>query len=104
MFLEEREGKSILESEKGFATYYFIDDAVYMENIFVHPEHRLGGETFKMADEIADIAKSKGYKKMLGSVVPTAKGASLSLKLLLNHGFKLDSATNNFIVVKKELV
>ncbi len=103
MFIEEREGKNIIESERGFATYSFTEDAVYMEDIYIHPEHRRSGETFKMAEEIGKIAKSKGKKKMLGSVVPTAKGSSLSLKLLLDHGFKLDSSTNNFILVSRDL-
>jgi hypothetical protein len=103
MFIEERENKNIVESEKGFATYYFIDDSVYIETIFVHPDYRDTGETFVMAGKIAKIAKEKGCTKMLGSVCPTAKGSSTSLCMLLTHGFKLDSSTNNFIVVKKDI-
>lgn len=104
MFIKERENKDIVESDRGFATYYFIDkDTVYLENIYVHPDHRLSGETFIMADKVADIAKAKGCTKMLGSVCPSDSKSSSNLFYLLKHGFTLDSSANNLIVIKKDI-
>lgn len=101
-YLKERENKDIIESDTGFATYYFVDNAVYLENIFVTKEARRNGETFVLAGKIIEIAKAKGCTKMYGTVCPTAPQASMSLTQLLNHGFVLDSAANNIVVVRKE--
>lgn len=101
-YLKERENKEIIESETGYATYYFVDDAVYLENIFVTKEHRRKGETFVLSAKIIEIAKAKGCKKMYGTVCPTAPGANVSLTQLLNHGFVLDSAANNIVVIRRD--
>ena len=56
-----------------------------------------------MADEIAKIAKKEGCTKMLGSVVPSAKNSTISLKVLLAYGMTLQSSTNDFIIFEKEI-
>jgi hypothetical protein len=103
-YLKERENKEIIESETGYATYYFVDkdNAVYLENIFVTKEHRRNGETFVLAGKIIEIAKARGCNKMYGTVCPGTPGASMSLTQLLNHGFVLDSSANNLVVVRKD--
>lgn len=103
-YILERGGKEIIESEKGFATYYYINDGCYIEEIFVKPEFRKSGEASKLANEISEIAKSKGCSNLYGTVCPSANGSTNSLKVLLAYGFKLDSSINNLIVMKKELV
>lgn len=102
-YVLERQGKQILEHAQGFATYSFIDNAVYIEDIFVQKEYRQTGLAAHMADLICEIAKEKGYKKLFGSVVPSANGSTDSLKVLLAYGFKLDSSANNFIAFSKEI-
>lgn len=102
-YLKERENKEIIESEKGFATFFFENDYVYLEDIFVNKKHRRSGECYKMADEVAKIAKEKGYKKMLGSVCPSAPSSTESLQVLINYGFKLASSTDNMIYFIKNL-
>ena len=104
MYIKELGNRDILETEKGFATYSFFEDSVYIEDIFVHPDYRNTNEASDMADEIGKIAKEKGYKKMIGSVVPGHKGSTTSIKVLLAYGFKLDGVNNNFILLKKDLV
>jgi ribosomal protein S18 acetylase RimI-like enzyme len=100
-YIQEREDKCIIESDIGFATYSFSDAGVYIQDIYVHPEHRKSGEASRLANEIAVIAKEKGLTKMYGSVVPSANNSTDSLKVLLAYGFKLDSSSNNFIVMVK---
>ena len=102
-YLKERESKEILEDETGFATYTFVQDGVYIENIYTHPDYRQSGVASKFADKIAEIAKAKGYKKMYGSVVPTANNSTASLKVLLAYGFRLDSAQPNAIFMIKDI-
>lgn len=102
-YIKERAGKSIVESEKGFATYFYQDEFVYIEDIFVNAEHRKSGVATEFADRIAEEAKNLGYAKMLGSVCPSANGSTASLKVLLAYGFKLFKSLDNVIYLSKEI-
>lgn len=102
-YIKERLDKHIIEDENGFATYLYENDYVYIEDIYVVKEKRKENIASAYADKIAQIAKSKGYDKMLGSVCPTAKGATTSLKVLLGYGFKVLSAEHDIIYFIKEI-
>ena len=102
-YVIEREGISIIESEVGFVTYYFINDQCYIKDLYIDEKYRRTGEGFKFGDEISKIAKDKGCTKSYGTVCPTSNGSTESLKGLLKYGFKLDSCINNFIALVKEL-
>ena len=103
-YLRERTNDEIIETEDGFATYRFIDpQTVYIVDIYVRPEARLRGVASDISDMVVDLAKKRGCSRLIGSVVPSAKGSTASLKALLGYGFKLDSSTNDFIVFSKEI-
>lgn len=102
-YIHERLGKSILERPEGFVTYSFLGDSMYIEDIFVLPEHRRSGVGTELANAVIDIAKSKGYNKIIGTVLPTANGSTDSLKALLWYGFQLHSLNGNLIVLTKEV-
>jgi GNAT superfamily N-acetyltransferase len=102
-YLREREGKEIVESDRGFATFQVLNNECYIEDIYVVPEYRQTGEAAKMANQIAEQAKTRGCVRLLGSVVPTARGSTTSLKVLLAYGFRLLRSDNNFIVLSKDL-
>lgn len=104
-YLQERSKDCILENEKGFATYRFINNgkSVYIIDIYVVPDYRRERVAADMADEIARIAREWGCTEMLGSVCPAANNSTTSLKVLLGYGMTLQSASDNFIVFRKEL-
>ncbi len=102
-YIYEREGKSIIENEKGFVTYIFAKDFVYMEDIYVAPEFRRSGATYEFVEKVAEQARLKGYNKLVGTVKPTANGATTSLKGMLAHGFEVDSCDGTLIWFKKEI-
>jgi predicted GNAT family acetyltransferase len=102
-YIKERGGKDIVYSDKGFATYSFNESSCYIEEIYVVPESRKSGEASRLTNEIAEIAKERGYKMLTGSVCPTANGSTESMKALLAYGFKLVSSTHNFIILSKEI-
>lgn len=102
-YAKERENIETLESEIGFATYYFLEDGCYIKDIYVHPDHRKSGEASRLANEIAVMAKEKGSKKLYGTVCPSANGSTESLKVLLAYGFRLDSCISNLIAMVKEI-
>lgn len=104
-YIKERTDDHILETETGFATYRFLGDATcYIIDIYVKPEFRKQSVASDIADTIMGIAKSSGYKKLIGSVVPSAKGSTTSLRVLLGYGMTLESCSNDFILFKKDIV
>lgn len=109
-YILEREGKRTVENEKGFATYTFdvrsqTDDIprCYIETIYIKPEFRNSGAAKELADRIVIEACRVGCKFLLGSVSPSTKNSTDSLKVLLAYGFKLDSSDKNFILFSKEI-
>lgn len=103
-YLRERTHDQILETEEGFATYRYIDEkTVYIIDLYVRPDFRKTNKASLMADSIVLEAKEKGCTKLLGSVVPSTKNSTISLKVLLGYGMSLQSSTNDFIVFQKEI-
>lgn len=103
LYKEEREGAVIVEDEYGFATAKQLDDYFYIDEIFVKKEYRKTNKATDYADELSEIARAAGYTKLLGSVDPTAHGATTSLKVLLGYGMTLHSVDNGLIYFIKEL-
>lgn len=104
-YIKERTNKHILENDNGFVVYsYPQPQVVYIEDIFVNSDNRSNHLATEMANQVIAEAKDKGCIKALGSVVPSANNSTISLKVLLAYGMSLDSATNDFILFKKDLV
>jgi len=104
-YLKERTTDSIIETEFGFATYRYLDDfkTVYIIDIYVVPDARHEGYASELADQIVAEAKAEGATKLIGTVAPSAKGSTISLKVLLGYGMTLDSSADNCIVMRKDI-
>lgn len=102
-YIKERENVDTLETEKGFATYYFLQDGCYIRDIYISPDYRGAKTASELAAQIAVIAKEKGCHKLYGTVVPSLKGSTHSAKVLLTNGFLLHSALQDFIVFSKDI-
>lgn len=103
-YLREKNLVEIVESEKGFATFYFLNEGCYVQDIFVSAEFRHQGIATKMLDEISNIARTKGYKKLFGSCVPSSDNSTSSLIAAFDYGFKLHSSKDNFILYIKDII
>lgn len=103
-YVEEREGASVYESERGFLVYQILGPEVYVKDLYVRPDFRNSGEAADMANQVAALAKAQGCLRMSGSVCPRAKGATDSLKVLLAYGMKLHSiGTDGLIYFVKDI-
>lgn len=103
-YVRELLGDWVLETDKGFATYRFTDPkTVYILNIYVHPDFRKHRVASDIADKIMELARKRGCNRMLGSVTPSAKGSTESLRVLLGYGMTLDSSANDFILFRKDI-
>lgn len=101
-YIAEKTNKSILETDIGFVTYGFPDpNTVYIEDIYIDKAHRKSKEASRLADQVADIAREKGCTKMLGSVIPSTKNSTDSIKVLIAYGMKLESSAVDFILFSK---
>lgn len=102
-YVLEREGKYILEDENGFATYFYTGEYCYIEDVYVTKEHRNTRYISKWEPLIIAEARSKGYSKLLTSVVPSANGSTESLRSVLSYGYKLLKCDSDIIYFIKEI-
>ena len=104
-YLKEKTNDHIIETEHGFATFRYVIErnAVYIIDLYIKPEYRKANIASSMADAICQEAREKDFTLLLGSVVPSNKNSTTSVKVLLAYGMELESASNDFVVFKKEL-
>jgi ribosomal protein S18 acetylase RimI-like enzyme len=103
-YLLEKTTDEIIETHFGFVTFRFLNpNQVYIIDIYVEPELRSEGLASSLADQVVKTAKERGCKEVLGTVTPSMKNSTQSIRVLLGYGMHLDSATNNLIVFKKEI-
>lgn len=104
-YIQEKTNHHIIETEQGFATYQYLNEGktVYIMDIYVIPEARTSKVASTLADTIAGLAKSKGCTEILGTVQPSLKNSTFSLKVLLGYGMTLQSSSNDFIVFRKDI-
>ncbi len=102
-YKKEREGVETVEDQHGFATYKFVEDGVYIEDLYVVPEKRESKLASKYADKVVAIAREKGYTKLFGSVCYSDPNATTNLHVLLGYGFNLLHGNKDMIYFVKEI-
>lgn len=104
-YKKEREGKTVLETDNVLCVYSIdrVNDALYVEDIYVKKEDRKLGLAQKTVDHLARIARTEGLSCLIGSVCPSTNGADYSLKIMLRYGFRLRSSHENIIFLKKDI-
>jgi GNAT superfamily N-acetyltransferase len=103
-YVKERLGDSIIETEHGFATYRYIEPkSVYIVDLYVVPSQRKYGKASAIADKIVEMALSQGCNKLIGTVMASAKTATLSIQVLIGYGMQLVSSNNEFLVFEKDI-
>jgi len=103
-YILERTEKQVLETDTGFAVYSYPDETtVYIEDIYIDKTHRQSHYASQLANNIIELAKLRGCTKMIGTVVPSAKNSTISLKVLLGYGMELKSAGPDLIVMGKDI-
>lgn len=104
-YIMERTNDRVIENDYGFVTYRYINDnkTVYLVDIYVLPQWRSQKVASSLADQVAAEAKEKGCVDMIGTIVPSTKNSTHSVKVLLGYGMSLNSSANDVIVFRKEL-
>lgn len=102
-YIQEREGKSILENEHGFFTYSIKGEECYIEDIFIKKESRRSGIATEMANKVAEAAVKAGCKYLTGTCIPSTNGATESMKAMFSYGFRVLACQEDRIILIKEL-
>lgn len=103
-YLKEKTNDQILETEHGFATYrYTSEKTVYIVDLYVAPDFRKSGTASALADIIVEEARKKGCTELIGSVVPSTKNSTDSVRVLLAYGMTLLSSMNDFVIFRKDI-
>lgn len=67
------------------------------------PEERKKGGASALAGMVIERAKEKGCIEVIGTVVPSMKGCTISMKVLLAYGFELQTASNDLVILRKDI-
>lgn len=102
-YVREREGVEVLEFDFGFALVKPLSDALYLQDIFVLPEHRQKGCGRHMLEVVEAAALGMGFNKVVGSCDPVANGATESMKAMFACGFSLKSCSGGLILLEKSI-
>ena len=104
-YLKEKTNDHIIETDYGFATYRFIDsnNSCYLTDIFILPDLRQKNLATKLADQVCMEAKARGCSSLIGSVIPSNKDSTISLKVLLEYQMKLLSCESDIIYFRKDI-
>lgn len=104
MYIAEREGKEIIESEKGFATYkIFNNGECYLQDLYVVPEFRKAHIATEMTDQVVAIARERGCNRLVGSVCFDAANPTANMNVFLKYGMQLASIHGNMIFLSKDI-
>jgi predicted GNAT superfamily acetyltransferase len=102
-YMEELDGTEFIEYDWGFLSYRIEQNHVYIEDVYVIKSERGTNKWKKLWQDVEDVARSNGFNKVTGSVVPTRKNSTWMTKFMFKLGFKIYSSDINIIYFVKEI-
>jgi len=102
-YVEEKEDRDIIEGKDYFLTYKFEKEWCYIVDMYVTPVKRAKGLMTKISLQCEEIARKKGYTKMLGSVDISTNCPEISAIAMMRHGYKLFKLVGSVIFFIKDL-
>lgn len=102
-YIKEREGKSALETDKGFAIYEILGKECYLQDLYINPDYRRTGEARKLLNEVSQVAIKAGCEFITTTVSVLAKNPTISTQAILSCNFIIHSVKDNMIYFYKEL-
>lgn len=102
-YIKEREGYHTIEDETFFLTFKKIEDALYVRDIYIVPEHRSKGKSIELGKLTQQVAKELDCQVLLGSVDKGTYGWERNKEIMLKFGYKQINEDGDFIQFIKEL-
>lgn len=101
--MKERLGMEVFESDHGFITFKVNDEEVFIQDMFVRDGYRKQYVGRELVKRVEEVAKENGKKFVTATILPSAGGSTVSLIGALSIGFKLIGASNNCVIIGKEV-
>lgn len=98
-------GTATYERPEGFVTYTIKGEECFIEDVFIHPDHR--GNALLLSggfNYVRAVAKEQGCKYISAGIWVNLPGAVRILKVATRLGFKMVAAQNDQIIMTYELV
>lgn len=102
-YKKERENVENIQVDGAFITFKFLKEYCYIEDVYCVAELRDSGIAYELASKVEEVAKKKGYKKMLGSVDTAANNPEAGLKACFSQGYKILNLQGSVIWLHKEI-
>lgn len=102
-YILERENRECIEDPEGFVTFKVFGKECYIQDIYIVPLKRRSNKATELATQVEVIAKERGCTIITGSVCPSAKNSTDSIKVLIAYGFKLMKSEPDLIWFAKEV-
>lgn len=96
-YIQEREQGMLLRHAQGFAILRLQKDVVYLQDVYVHPEHRQTGVATQLLLQAIDIAKKSNKKALITSTDVSTANPEQSIQAILSRGFKVLKLEENLI-------
>jgi len=105
LYIEEREGKEIIEDDIGFVEYLHnpTKGELYITDMYILPEYRGWKLATKYHDEIVRIGKDRQCGYIMASFDTETKGWQHTLNMLESHDFKKELIIDTLVVYRKDL-
>lgn len=104
-YINEREGKEIIEDNEGFATYIDCEDGpgIYIADVYVIPEARKTGKAHSYFDQIEEIARGRDKAFLRTTVESALPGWEISLKALTTNNFNVVANDGTFFYLERKI-
>lgn len=102
-YQKERFGYEAIEEEFGFLLYSLNHPYLAVQEIYIKPEFRRSIKALELMNRITQIARENGCIYLWTQVWLNDKGASRAMRANLAYGFKMTEASNNRIIMLKEI-
>lgn len=106
-YINERLGLSLLREDHGFLSYRIDpgekDKTLFVEDVYVEPEHRKGPTFFKLARRAEQIGRDAGCRFLMGVVYTATTDPTLSAKAIMSYGLKIIAADVGKIYFSREI-
>lgn len=97
-------GTETYERPEGFVTYTIKGEECFIEDVFLHPDHRGRGDILTSGfNYIKVAAAAKGCKYISAGIWVNLPGAMRTLKVATRLGFKMVAAQNDQIIITCDL-
>lgn len=102
-YIKQRENAEVLETDKGFVVYKFIEDEIFIKEIFIDESNRQSGVCRELVTKLEDIARINNKKIITGKIFLNDPNCNQTLIAALLIGFKVIRADQDIILILKEI-